>query len=317
MRDLTQPLSIAVRTADSIAEGRPLSVDLDSKRDIGNLLSSLKRMHNNLQLYQQKSIDYQEGLQHKVKQLADSQSSLSQSQRMASLGNWSWEIDRGSIHWSDEMNAAALEKLKLETELKYALEREEFILHYQPKIDISSGMIVGAEALIRWQHPQRGLLAPGQFIGVAEEIGLIVPMGQWVLETACRQLAAWRKEKLPNISIAVNLASASFRSESLANDVSTVLAHYKLEPEALELEVTESMLMHDAETTLTTLSKLRELGVKLSVDDIGTGHSSLSYLRRFRIDQLKIDRSFVSEITNSPGMRRSRRRFWYSAENSI
>lgn len=317
MRDLTQPLSIAVRTADSIAEGRPLSVDLDSKRDIGNLLSSLKRMHNNLQLYQQKSIDYQEGLQHKVKQLADSQSSLSQSQRMASLGNWSWEIDRGSIHWSDEMNAAALEKLKLETELKYALEREEFILHYQPKIDISSGMIVGAEALIRWQHPQRGLLAPGQFIGVAEEIGLIVPMGQWVLETACRQLAAWRKEKLPNISIAVNLASPSFRSESLANDVSTVLAHYKLEPEALELEVTESMLMHDAETTLTTLSKLRELGVKLSVDDIGTGHSSLSYLRRFRIDQLKIDRSFVSEITNSPGMRRSRRRFWYSAENSI
>ena len=317
MRDLTQPLSIAVRTADSIAEGRPLSVDLDSKRDIGNLLSSLKRMHNNLQLYQQKSIDYQEGLQHKVKQLADSQSSLSQSQRMASLGNWSWEIDRGSIHWSDEMNAAALEKLKLETELKYALEREEFILHYQPKIDISSGMIVGAEALIRWQHPQRGLLAPGQFIGVAEEIGLIVPMGQWVLETACRQLAAWRKEKLPNISIAVNLASASFRSESLANDVSTILAHYKLEPEALELEVTESMLMHDAETTLTTPSKLRELGVKLSVDDIGTGHSSLSYLRRFRIDQLKIDRSFVSEITNSPGMRRSRRRFWYSAENSI
>ena len=202
--------------------------------------------------------------------------------------------------FAQEMNAAALERLSLESELKYALERNEFILHYQPKINIDSGRIVGVEALIRWRHPTRGMVPPGLFIGVAEETGLIVPIGEWVLETACRQLAAWRKANLPEITVAVNLASPSFRSGLLVNDVATVLRTFNLPPELLQLEVTETMLMQDAEATIRTLEALHELGVKLSIDDFGTGHSSLAYLRRFRIDQLKIDRSFIAQMTESP-----------------
>ena len=201
--------------------------------------------------------------------------------------------------FAQEMNAAALERLSLESELKYALERNEFILHYQPKINIDSGRIVGVEALIRWRHPTRGMVPPGLFIGVAEETGLIVPIGEWVLETACRQLAAWRKANLPEITVAVNLASPSFRSGLLVNDVATVLRTFNLPPELLQLEVTETMLMQDAEATIRTLEALHELGVKLSIDDFGTGHSSLAYLRRFRIDQLKIDRSFIAQMTES------------------
>ncbi len=573
IRGLTQPLAVAVRVANSIAEGSPVGIEIESQRDIGNLLASLKHMHKNLQRFEQKSVNYRHGLEQKVQQLADSQASLAQSQRIASLGNWNWDLDRGTVNWSDEMkrllgvsegntliglrrflsslermdrksvidelrdlrraprsfsgemrirnpdetetvlfhqgtsdvdehgrvmriqgtiqniterklaeqqirrlalydaltglpnrqffreslehaiararrgkenlavmfvdldrfkrindslghaagdallseagrrlrtcvrrsdflghdtkvperviarqggdeftvnlvdlkdpkdaakvaerilielskpfvlegqelsvtasvgialypqngqnaetllknadvalyqakaagknafkffademNAAALEKLKLENELKYALERDEFVLHYQPKVDITTGTIVGVEALIRWQHPQRGMVPPGLFIGVAEEIGLIAPIGKWVLESACRQLAAWQKAGLPQFSVAVNLASPSFRSENLVRDIETVLIHYKLRPELLELEVTESMLMQDATVTMKTLSELRALGVKLSIDDFGTGHSSLSYLRRFHIDQLKIDRSFVAAITNS------------------
>jgi diguanylate cyclase (GGDEF)-like protein len=573
IKGLTRPLAIAVRAADSIAEGRPVSLDHEPQRDIGNLLASLKRMHESLQRYEEKSVEHQQGLEQKIKQLADSQASLSEAQRMASLGNWSWELDNGSVHWSDEMsrilnggqsskptslrrflasverkergavvaelrallasprnfsgehhlmegdqtgrivfhqgaseadaqgrvfrmrgtiqditerkrveqqirrlalydsltglpnrqffkesldhaiarakrgkenlaalfidldrfkrindtlghaagdvllreaarrlrqcvrqsdfvgreadlpqgviarlggdeftvslldlrdpqdaakvagrivhemgkpfiieaqelnvtasvgiavfpdngedaetllknadvamyqakaagkniykffaqemNAAALEKLTLENELKHAIERDQFVLHYQPKIDVYSSTIIGVEALIRWRHPQRGLVPPGLFIGMAEEIGMIVPIGQWVLHTACRQLTAWRQLNLPEISVAINLASPSFRSAQLAKEVSAVLASFQLRPDLLELEVTESMLMQDVGVTLRTLSELRELGVKLSIDDFGTGHSSLSYLRRFHVDQLKIDRSFVAEITNS------------------
>ena len=201
--------------------------------------------------------------------------------------------------FNQEMNAAALEKLKLEDELKHAIGRNEFVLYYQPKVDIESGRIVGVEALIRWRHPQRGIVLPGLFIGIAEEAGMIVPIGQWVLQTACQQLAAWRQANLPQISVAVNLASPSFRSVDLAREVSAVLDSYQLRPDLLELEVTESMLMENVDVTLRTLRQLRELGVKLAIDDFGTGHSSLSYLRRFRVDQLKIDRSFVAEITKS------------------
>jgi diguanylate cyclase len=173
-------------------------------------------------------------------------------------------------------------------------------LHYQPKIDINAGRIVGVEALIRWRHPKRGMVPPGLFIGVAEETGLIVPIGEWVLETACRQMAAWRQADLPEITVAVNLASPSFRSGLLVSDIATVLRTFNLRPELLELEVTETMLMQDADATIRTLAQLHELGVKLAIDDFGTGHSSLSYLRRFRVDQLKIDRSFIAEMTDSP-----------------
>ena len=199
-----------------------------------------------------------------------------------------------------EMNTAALEKLKLENEIRQALDQNQFVLYYQPKIDLHANRITGVEALIRWNHPERGLVPPGLFIGIAEEIGMIVPIGQWVLQTACKQLAAWRQMNLPEITLAVNLAGPSFRSAQLATEVEAALRELNLPPRLLELEATESMVMHDIDVTLKTLGQLRELGVKLSIDDFGTGHSSLSYLRRFRIDQLKIDRSFIAEITNNP-----------------
>jgi diguanylate cyclase (GGDEF)-like protein len=201
--------------------------------------------------------------------------------------------------FAQEMNSAALEKLTLESELKSALERNQFVLHYQPKVDIDSGTICGVEALIRWHHPERGLLFPGAFIGLAEENGLIVPIGQWVLQTACRQLRTWQQMHLPEITMAINLASPSFRSNYLASEISTVLESTQIRPELLELEATESMVMEDIEGTKNSMAQLRDLGVKISIDDFGTGHSSLSYLRRFRIDQLKIDRSFITDITNN------------------
>ena len=566
IKGLTQPLAIAVRVANQIAAGLPVRIDDRPKRDIGNLLGSLKHMHESMQLYQQ-------GLQQKINQLADSQSSLSEAQRMASLGNWRWDVAEGSVHWSDEMvrilnissvakapslrtflallspqeresvnnelrallasphsfswehrvkgndhserfvfhqgaseadsqgrvfrihgtiqditerkhvedqirqlalydsltglpnrqyfkeslehaishakrekdnlavlfidldrfkrindtlghatgdallqeaaqrlrgcvregdfigreseqpqriiarlggdeftvslfdlhqpqdaakvagrilfelekpfvvdgqalnitasigiaifpndgndsetllknadvamyhakaagkdvykffaqemNTAALEKLTLENELKSALDRNQFVLHYQPKIDIYTGNISGVEALIRWNHPARGVLSPGAFIGLAEETGMIVPIGQWVLQTACRQLRTWQQLNLPEITMAINLASPSFRSIHLASEVSDALESAQLRPELLELEATESMLMEDIEATKNSLAQLRKLGVKLSIDDFGTGHSSLSYLRRFRIDQLKIDRSFITDMTDN------------------
>jgi diguanylate cyclase (GGDEF)-like protein len=195
------------------------------------------------------------------------------------------------------MNSAAVERLKMESELRHALERDELLLHYQPKIDVHSGRITGVEALMRWQHPERGLVPPGVFIPVAEETGLIVAMGEWVLEEACRQKKAWRDAGLPGIDIAINLASPSFRKPDLVERVAAMLQHYGVPPAELCLEATESILMRDADVTMATLKRLRDLGVKLSVDDFGTGYSSLSYLRRFPINQLKIDRSFVKDIT--------------------
>ena len=188
----------------------------------------------------------------------------------------------------------------MENELRHALERNELLLHYQPKIDATSGRITGVEALMRWQHPERGLVPPGVFIPVAEETGLIVAMGEWVLEEACRQKKAWRDAGLPGIDMAINLASPSFRKPDLVERVASVLQQYGVPPAELCLEATESILMRDADVTMATLNRLRDLGVKLSVDDFGTGYSSLSYLRRFPLNQLKIDRSFVKEITENP-----------------
>ena len=200
------------------------------------------------------------------------------------------------MFFAKEMNAAALEKLRLENDLKHAVERDQFVLHYQPKIDIESGRICGVEALIRWRHPEHGMIPPAVFIGMAEEIGMIVPIGQWVLRSACRQLKTWRDMNFLDITMAINLATPSFRSAELPAEVIAALTEFELRPELLELEVTESMLMAHVDITMNTFNQLREIGVKLSIDDFGTGHSSLSYLRRFRIDQLKIDRSFITEI---------------------
>jgi diguanylate cyclase (GGDEF)-like protein/PAS domain S-box-containing protein len=192
-----------------------------------------------------------------------------------------------------EMNARALERQSLETGLRHALEQQQFVLHYQPKINLETGAIVGVEALIRWRHPQRGLLAPGHFIPVAEECGFIVPISRWVLRESCRQARAWQDAGLPALRIAINTSAVELRSKDYVAGVRAILAETALDARYLELELNESFLMHDSKSTIGVLQELKDMGVQLALDDFGTGYSSLSYLKRFPIDSLKIDQSFV------------------------
>ena len=195
-----------------------------------------------------------------------------------------------------EMNARSLELLLMESDLRQALRKSEFELHYQPQISVSSGQPQGLEALLRWRHPERGLVSPADFIPMAEETGLILPIGQWVLNTACQQLANWRTNGWPELRVAVNLSAAQFRQQDLLTQVEAALAAANLPADALELEVTESILMIDAEGTAKMLNALNAMGVALAIDDFGTGYSSLAYLKRFSVSTLKVDRSFVNGI---------------------
>ena len=201
--------------------------------------------------------------------------------------------------FEQRMNIQAVQRQSTEVSLRRALERQEFVLHYQPKIHLRSGTVVGVEALIRWQHPERGLLLPAQFVSIAEDCGLILPMGRWVLRAACRQARAWLQAGLPPITVAVNTSSLEFHAKDFLENVRVTLNETGLEPHFLELEMTESVLMRDAESTDAVLHALAALGVKLAVDDFGTGYSSLSYLRKFPIDTLKIDQSFVNQMTSN------------------
>ncbi|MEQ1743715.1 MAG: EAL domain-containing protein [Candidatus Nitrotoga sp.] len=198
-----------------------------------------------------------------------------------------------------EMNTRALERLTLENELRQAINRREFLLHYQPRVDIVSSEITGMEALVRWQHPVQGLLYPTKFIPVAEESGLIVPLGEWVLRTACEQNKAWQLAGLKPVSIAVNLSARQFKQQDLVELVSRILQETELDPSYLELELTESMVMQNVEAAIITLNQFKAIGVKLSIDDFGIGYSSLNYLKHFPIDFLKIDQSFVRDITTN------------------
>ncbi len=198
------------------------------------------------------------------------------------------------------MNVRAVERQSIEESLRRVLERHEVALHYQPKFNLSTGLITGAEALIRWTHPIRGSVPPAQFIPVAEECGLILPIGNWVLREACRQARAWMDAGLNFGTMAVNISAVEFRDANFLEGVFTALSDTGLDPSSLELELTESVLMKHAESTANILEKLREKGVHLAVDDFGTGYSSLSYLRKFPIDALKIDQSFVRQITTNP-----------------
>ena len=198
------------------------------------------------------------------------------------------------------MNVRAVERQSLEAGLRLALARQEFVLHYQPKINLHSGTIVGVEALIRWQHPQRGLLPPAQFVPIAEDSGLIVPIGRWVLREACRQARAWQDAGLPPTAVAINTSVPEFQARDFLQNIRATLEATRLEPRYLEIVLTESILMRDAEATESVLHALADLGIKLVVDDFGTGYSSLSYLRKFPIDALKIDQSFVGRMTDNP-----------------
>ena len=204
------------------------------------------------------------------------------------------------FHTAD-MNQKALARLRTEADLRLAIRREEFVLHYQPQIDLATGRIIGMEALVRWQHPERGLVGPLEFIGLAEETGLIVPIGNWVLRTACLQNRQWQREGLRPIRVAVNLSARQFVRDDLAESVAAILAEIGLSPTDLELELTESLVMNDVERGIGVLGGLKQLGVRIAVDDFGTGYSSLAYLRRLPIDVLKIDRSFVSDVGSSDG----------------
>ncbi|HXW89160.1 MAG TPA: EAL domain-containing protein [Terriglobales bacterium] len=197
-----------------------------------------------------------------------------------------------------EMHTRAVSRLKLESELRQALEQEQLRLHYQPIVRVESGQIVGFEALLRWQHPEQGLLVPDNFIEMAENTGLIVPMGRWVLESACRQIRAWQSRfpSHPPLSVSVNVSAKQFAHTSLVGDAEAAIHKAEIEPSSLQLEITESMAMADPDFTDRVLVQLKHLGVQIGIDDFGTGHSSLSRLRRFPVDVIKIDRSFVHNM---------------------
>ncbi len=211
------------------------------------------------------------------------------------------EAGRNTYRFFDEaMNADAVDHLQLLGGLRRALERDEFTLHYQPQSDLASGNIIGVEALLRWQNPELGTVGPDRFIPVAEESGLIVPIGQWVLLEACRQAMAWQRAGLPAIAIAVNFSAVQFKRGDVEQSVKQALEESGLPPTLLELELTESILVENVEGVLASLKRLKQLGVKLSIDDFGTGYSSLAYLKRFDIDRLKIDRTFVRDLATDP-----------------
>lgn len=209
---------------------------------------------------------------------------------------------RNNYHFfTSEMNRRALERMAIERKLRHALERGEFTLHYQPQLDLRTMRLIGAEALLRWKDPESGeLISPARFVPIAEENGMIVPIGEWVLREACRQMAEWRKSGLPEIPVSVNLSAVQFRQKDLGGTIRGILRQYGISPSSLELEITETAVMKDAETAIALLKEMKEMGVQLAMDDFGTGYSSLSYLKQLPIDKLKIDQSFVRDTAHDP-----------------
>jgi EAL domain-containing protein (putative c-di-GMP-specific phosphodiesterase class I) len=207
--------------------------------------------------------------------------------------------DRGKNNYqfyTAEMNTRSVGQLNLESALRRGLERREFLLHYQPQVDLQSGRIVGVEALIRWQHPERGLVSPAEFIPLLEETGLIVPVGEWVLQSACEQARAWEGVGISPTYVSVNLSARQFGAASFLATVDQLRKEARLDAKLLELEITESVLMQEGDNSLKTLEALQAMGIRIAIDDFGTGYSSLAYLKRFPIHTLKIDRSFIKDL---------------------
>jgi diguanylate cyclase (GGDEF)-like protein len=211
--------------------------------------------------------------------------------------------ENGRNQWqffTSEMNQRAVERISIESALRLALKKEQFFLEYQPQLGLSTGKIMGAEALIRWRHPEEGLIMPNRFIPIAEHMGEIVPIGEWVLRAACTQVKEWQAQGIPLLKMAVNISAVQFRDGSLPGTIKKVLAETGLAPEYLELEITESLLLNHDEKIVSQMRALRELGLRMAIDDFGTGYSSFAYLRRFRFDRLKIDGSFVQALNTGP-----------------
>ena len=205
----------------------------------------------------------------------------------------------GYCFYSADLQSHTPEKLALEAGLRHGLERQEFRIHYQPKIDMASGEITGVEALLRWQHPEKGLLLPEKFIHLAEDTGLIIPIGLWTLREVCTRAKSWKEAGLPRMPVAVNLSAIQFSQEQLVPQLAEIIESTGIDPEILELEITESMVMRDPEQAVKLMQNLRAMGVRLTIDDFGTGHSSLGYLKRFPINSLKVDRMFVRDLAHS------------------
>jgi diguanylate cyclase (GGDEF)-like protein len=205
----------------------------------------------------------------------------------------------GFCFYTPEMHSEMMRRLTLESELRQALEHEQFELYYQPQVDLTCGEVAGLEALIRWRHPQHGLVSPAQFIGLAEETGLIVPIGEWVLHAACRQSRAWQQAGLPAVPVAVNLSAKQFMLPDIDAVVGRALAGSGLAPGLLELELTESLSMDCPERTIPIMRAFKSMGVQLAIDDFGTGYSNLTYLKHFPVDRLKLDKSFVNDIVDN------------------
>jgi len=203
------------------------------------------------------------------------------------------------IYFTGEINAIAYDRLTMETDLRNAVNNNEFVLYYQPKVLTSTNEIVGVEALIRWQHPEKGLVPPNEFIPLLENTGLINQVGEWVLRTACRQNKQWQDAGYPPVKMAVNISARQFRSESIVTSVRDTLHDTGLEPKYLELELTESLFVDNVEKAIRTMILLKDIGVYIAIDDFGTGYSSLNYLRQFPVDVLKIDRTFIRDLTTS------------------
>ena len=202
--------------------------------------------------------------------------------------------------FTNEMNRRIIEKLFIESKLRHALEQKEFQLYFQPQVETKTGYIVGMEALLRWINPELGDMPPSKFIPVAEDTGLIIPIGEWIIQEACRQARAWQEEGLPMLNLSINLSARQFHKQTIIETISGLLKETGFDPHQLELEITESVIMQDVDENIETLRRLKDLGLRLSIDDFGTGYSSLNYLKRFPIDVLKIDQSFVMDITSDP-----------------
>jgi len=202
--------------------------------------------------------------------------------------------------FTEQMNTESLNHLRLAHGLRQAVKNNELVLHYQPQLDLASGRLIGVEALVRWNHPTEGLLPPGRFISIAEQTGLIVEVGDWVLQEACRQAKAWQQAGLPLLTMAVNMSPVQFRRGNVEKSVRDALAQSGMDPKYLEIEITESVLLHDMDRMLELINRLKSIGLKLAIDDFGTGYSSLAYLKKFKVDRLKIDQSFVRDMDRDP-----------------
>lgn len=232
---------------------------------------------------------------------ADARDTMALIQCAVGASSQAGSLEKGSFHfYSSELNTRSLERLQLEVDLRRAIEGKQLTLYYQPKVDVKSGHITGVEALVRWKKPDGTMVFPDQFIPLAEDSGLIVPLGEWVLDEACAQMARWQAEGRW-IHVAVNVSAKQFHAGNLVKFVDKTLRHHGVDPQYLTLELTESLLMRNAEEAVNILSQLMTLGPKISMDDFGTGYSSLSYLKRFPLHELKIDRSFLADITNNAG----------------